>query len=42
MQKDKKLNITREKLVQAVTELMSDCTDGSDVTSRAIAERAGV
>lgn len=42
MQKDKKLNITREKLVNAAMELMSECTDGSDVTSRAIAERAGV
>ncbi|MGN1102550.1 MAG: TetR/AcrR family transcriptional regulator, partial [Huintestinicola sp.] len=31
-----------EKLINAAAELMNECSDGSEVTSRAIAERAGV
>ena len=42
MKKDEKLNITKEKLINAAAELMNECSDGSEVTSRAIAERAGV
>lgn len=42
MKKDEKLNITKEKLINAAAELMNECADGSEVTSRAIAERAGV
>lgn len=42
MKKDEKLNITKEKLINAAAELMNECSDGSEVTSRVIAERAGV
>ena len=42
MKKDEKLNITKEKLINAASELMDECSDGSEVTSRAIAERADV
>lgn len=38
----KKLNITREKLINAASELADECEDGAKLTSRAIAERAGV
>lgn len=42
MEKEKKLNITKEKLINAAAELADECADGSEVTSRAIAKRAGV
>ncbi|MGN1107169.1 MAG: TetR/AcrR family transcriptional regulator [Huintestinicola sp.] len=42
MKKDEKLNITKEKLINAAMELMDECADGSEVTSRAIAARADV
>ncbi|WP_432650936.1 TetR/AcrR family transcriptional regulator [Huintestinicola sp.] len=42
MKKEEKLGITKEKLINAAAELMDECNDGSEVTSRAIAERAGV
>ncbi|MGN0637056.1 MAG: TetR/AcrR family transcriptional regulator [Huintestinicola sp.] len=42
MKKDEKLGITKEKLRNAAAELMNECSDCSEVTSRAIAERAGV
>lgn len=42
MKKNEKLNITKEKLLNAAAELMDECTDCSEVTSRAVAERAGV
>lgn len=42
MKKEEKLNITKEKLINAAAELMEECNDSSEVTSRAIAERAGV
>ncbi|MCI7768153.1 MAG: TetR family transcriptional regulator [Oscillospiraceae bacterium] len=42
MKKDEKLAVTKEKLINAASELMQSCSDGSEVTSRAVAERAGV
>lgn len=42
MKKEEKLAITKEKLLNAAAALMNECTDSSEVTSRAIAERAGV
>jgi len=42
MEKEKKLNITKEKLINAAAELICEGADGSDATSRAIAKRAGV
>lgn len=42
MEKKKKLNITKEKLINAAAELICEGADGSDATSRAIAKRAGV
>ena len=42
MQKDVKLGITKEKLVDATFELMEEADDPLNVTSRQIAERAGV
>lgn len=42
MEKEKKLNITKEKLINAAAELICEGADGSDATTRAIAKRAGV
>lgn len=42
IKRDEKLAVTKEKLLIAASELMNCCTDGSEVTSRAVAERAGV
>ncbi|MBQ5332923.1 MAG: TetR family transcriptional regulator [Oscillospiraceae bacterium] len=42
MKKDEKLAMTKEKLINAAAELMQSCTDGSEVTSRAVADKAGV
>lgn len=42
MEKEKKLNITKEKLINAAAELICEGADGSDATSRAIAKKAGV
>lgn len=42
MKKEEKLAITKEKLLNAAAELMNECSDSSEVTSRAISERAGV
>lgn len=42
MKKEEKLNIIKEKLISAAAELMNECSDSSEVTSRAITERAGV
>jgi AcrR family transcriptional regulator len=42
MQKDVKLGITKEKLVDATFALMEEADDPLNVTSRQIAERAGV
>ena len=42
MQKDVKLGITKEKLVDATFELMEEADDPLNVTSRQIADRAGV
>lgn len=42
MEKEKKLNSTKEKLITAAEELIDECANGSEVTSRAIAQRAGV
>lgn len=42
MQKDVKLGITKEKLVDATFALMEDLDDPLNVTSRQIADRAGV
>lgn len=42
MQKDEKLNITKEKLLNATFALMEDMDDPLNVTSRQIADRAGV
>ena len=42
MQKDVKLGITKEKLVDATFELMEEAADPLNVTSRQIADRAGV
>ncbi len=42
MQKDEKLNITKEKLLDATFALMEELDDPLNVTSRQIAERAGV
>ncbi len=42
MKKEEKLSVTKEKLINAAIELMKDSADGSGVTSRAIAEKAGV
>ena len=42
MQKDVKLGITKEKLVDATFALMEEANDPLNVTSRQIAERAGV
>ena len=42
MKKEEKLGITKEKLMNSAAALMNECADGSEVTSRAIAERAGV
>lgn len=41
MQKDEKLNITKEKLLDATFALMEELDDPLGVTSRQIAERAG-
>ena len=41
MQKDEKLNITKEKLIDATFVLMEEIEDPFNVTSRQIAERAG-
>ena len=41
MQKDEKLNITKEKLINATFTLMEELDDPLNVTSRQIAERAG-
>ncbi len=41
MQKEEKLNITKEKLTEATFELMEELDDPLNVTSRQIAERAG-
>ena len=41
MQKDEKLNITKEKLLDATFALMEELDDPLNVTSRQIAERAG-
>jgi len=41
MQKDEKLNITKEKLMDATFSLMEETDDPLAVTSRQIAERAG-
>ena len=41
MQKDEKLNITKEKLLEATFALMEELDDPLNVTSRQIAERAG-
>lgn len=41
MQKDEKLNITKEKLIDATFSLMEEASDPFNVTSRQIAERAG-
>ena len=41
MQKDEKLNITKEKLIEATFALMEELDDPLNVTSRQIAERAG-
>ena len=41
MQKDEKLNITKEKLIDAAFALMEETDDPLNVTSRQIAERAG-
>lgn len=41
MQKDEKLNITKEKLIDATFSLMEEMEDPLNVTSRQIAERAG-
>ncbi len=42
MQKDVKLGITKDKLIDATFELMEEADDPLNVTSRQIAERAGV
>ena len=42
MQKDKKLEITKEKLLQATAELMEEAKDPMEVTSRQIASRTDV
>ena len=42
MQKDEKLNITKAKLIDATFELMEELDDPLNVTSRQIADRAGV
>ena len=41
MQKDEKLNITKDKLIDAAFSLMEEMNDPFNVTSRQIAERAG-
>ena len=41
MQKEEKLNITKEKLIEAAFQLMEEADDPLCVTSRQIAERAG-
>ena len=41
MQKDEKLNITKEKLIDATFALMEEAADPLKVTSRQIADRAG-
>ena len=41
MQKEEKLNITKEKLIDATFALMEEAEDPLNVTSRQIAERAG-
>lgn len=41
MQKDEKLNITKEKLIDATFALMEELDDPLNVTSRQIADRAG-
>ena len=41
MQKEEKLNITKEKLIEAAFQLMEEADDPLSVTSRQIAERAG-
>ena len=41
MQKDVKLGITKDKLIDATFELMEEADDPLNVTSRQIAERAG-
>ena len=41
MQKEEKLNITKEKLIDAAFSLMEEMDDPFNVTSRQIAERAG-
>ena len=42
MQKDEKLNITKDKLLEATFLLMEEADDPLAVTSRQIADRAGV
>jgi AcrR family transcriptional regulator len=41
MQKDVKLGITKDKLIDATFALMEEADDPLNVTSRQIAERAG-
>ena len=42
MRKEDKLNITKEKLLDATVNLMKSCDNPEKVTSRAIADEAGV
>ena len=42
MRKEDKLQITKDKLINAAHDLMNSCVDPSEVTSRAIADRADV
>ena len=42
MKKEEKLQITKDKLVDAAYKLMKECNDPSEVTSRAIAQEADV
>lgn len=42
MEKEKKLDITKEKLMNAAAELADECEESSKLTARAITERAGV
>lgn len=42
MRKEDKLQITKDKLINAAHDLMNSCEDPAEVTSRAITDRAGV
>ena len=42
MKKEDKLNITKTKLINATYKLVHECEDPAEVTSRAIANEAGV